>query len=221
MSSISKTMMSGSYFEALLSNFPALDPKDVWSLICCGSDLHHPYEGWAGIVAYPVYSDARPFTLFFGDFSEQLMQWENVPEFRVERGTRKLQAFSEFRSYIGTETSSPVFVSANASTWALRVLQEAMRLDTQGPWNAQLICLRNLYSTVFNRIELKKSDFIGQAFQHAPALPKTFGLQKIAAAIEITVPELSDKATHRAQLTAECSYKLLERAYPGDNDDDN
>ena len=62
---------------------------------------------------------------------------------------------------------------------------------------------------------------MGQSFQHAPPLPKTFGLQKIAAALEITVPELSDKATYRAQLTAECAYKLLERAYPGDNDDNN
>ena len=219
MSSICKTMMPGSYFEVLQQRFPKLKPQDVWSLICCGSDLHHPYDGWAGIVAYPVYSDARPFTLFFGDFTEQLMQWENVPEFRIERGTSKSQAFSEFRSYIGTETENPVFISANAATWALRIMQDAMHLDAQGTWNAQLICLRDLYSKIVNRIELKQSDFIGQAFQQAPPLPKTFGLHKIGAALDISVPELSDKATQRAQLTAECAYTLLEKPYPIDDED--
>jgi hypothetical protein len=213
-------MMSGSYFEALQQRFPKLKPQDVWSLICCGSDLHHPYDGWAGIVAYPVYSDARPFTLFFGDFTEQLMQWENVPEFRIERGTSKLQAFSEFRTYIGTETENPVFISANAATWALRVLQGAMHMDAQGTWNAQLICLRDLYSKTVNRLEFNKQlDFVGQAFQQAPSLPKTFGLHKIGAVLDISVPELSDKATQRAQLTAECAYKLLEKPYPAEDED--
>ena len=219
MPSISKTVAVGSYFKALQQDFPGLDPGDIWSLVCCGSDLHHPYEGWAGIVAYPVYSDARPYTLFFGDFTEQLMQWENVPEFRIARATSKVQAFADFRTYINSVTSNPVFVSANAATWAMKIIQEAAQSDTQGAWNAQFICLRDLYSKIVNKHELEPVKFIGQAFRGAPALPKTFGLHKIAAALSVEVPEMSDKATHRAQLTAECGYTLLERVYPTDADE--
>lgn len=217
MSSICKTMMSGSYFEALQQRFPKLKPQDVWSLICCGSDLHHPYDGWAGVVACPVFDvSIKPFTLFFGDFSEQLMQWENVAEFCIERGTSKQQAFSDFRTYISSVSDNPVFVSANAATWALRVINDAVKLDTTGPWNAQLICLRDLYSTVVNKGELNEVDFIGQAFCGAAPLPKTFGLHKIAEALSVDTKQLGDKATHRAQLTAECTRKLLERQYPAD-----
>lgn len=215
----SKIVANGTYFRELQSRFPQLQPEDMWSLICCGSDLHHPYEGWAGVVAYPIYAEAAPFTLFFSEFTEQLMAWENVPEFRIEHTTSKVQAFADFRAYITSVTTSPVFVSANAATWALRVIQDAVRNDSGGPWSAQLICLRDLYSRVSNHLPLQPGDFIGQSFQHAPPLPKTFGLHKIAAVLDVNIPELSDKATHKAQLTAACSYKLLEEAYPGDSDD--
>ena len=148
------------------------------------------------------------------------MQWENVPEFRIERGTSKIQAFSDFRTYITSVTNNPVFVSANAATWALRIFQEAIRLDTQGPWNAQLICLRDLYSKTENRLALERTGYIGQAFQKSPPLPKTLGLHKIGLVLGVEVPELSDKATYRSQLTAECAYRLLERVHPEETDED-
>lgn len=214
MSNVCKDVAPGSYFKTLQQQFPKLAPQDVWALICCGSDLHHPYDGWAGIVAYPVYSDARPFTLFFGDFTEQLMQWENVPEFRIERATSKMQAYAEFKTYITSVTEQPVFISANAATWAMRIIQQAAALDVQGAWNAQFVCLRDLFSKIKTKSELSSVEFIGQAFRGAPALPKTFGLHKIAADLSVDVPEVSDKATHRAKLTAECAYKLLEKPYP-------
>lgn len=212
MSTVSE-VLTGTYLEKLLIKYPEYAPGDFWSLICCGYDLKHPYEGWAGIVAVPIFSDQSPFELFFGEFPESLEQYENVPKWQIRYDVSKLQAFSEFRSYVDSISKSPVFISANAKTWALPIINEAVRNDVTGAWNAQLVCLRDLYSITNSEMKLYNSTFLGDAFSHAPKLPRTFGLHAIAQALGLTVPDSSNKARHRAQLTALCASSCLEHEY--------
>lgn len=207
-------ILDDSYLGELVSRFPDYKAEDFWALICCGSDLHHPYNGWAGVVALPVFSTERPFELFFGDFPDSLAQYENVPDYHINRDMSKLSAFSEFRSFMDACTDNPVFISANANTWALKIVNEAVRLDSSGAWNAQLICLRDLYSLTKSSGDLCSSDFIGSAFRFAPSLPKRFGLHAIADALNINEPDSSNKAMHRARLTAAVSRKCLNMTYP-------
>ena len=212
---IGSEVLDGSYMGELLSRFPAYTEEDFWALICCGSDLHHPYDGWSGVVAIPIFSARyRPFELFFGDFPDSLAQYENVPDYLVNRDISKYQAFSEFRSFIEACTDNPVFISANASTWALKIVNEAVRLDSSGAWNAQFICLRDVYSLTRSSGDLCSSEFIGSAFRLAPALSKRFGLHAIADALDISEPDSSNRALHRARLTAAVSRRCLDMTYP-------
>ena len=213
--STSSEVLGDSYLDELLSRYSDYSPSDFWSLICCGTDLHHPYEGWAGVVACPIFDpEIRQYELFFGEFTESLAQYENLMRCRINEDISKIQAFSEFRSYIESVSDHPVFISANAHTWALRIVNDAVAADASGPWNAQLICLRDLFSTVRNHGKISRSQFIGSAFGMAPSLPKRFGLHAIANELNISVPESSDKATHRAALTAAVAKHCLEQTYP-------
>ena len=211
---ISSEVLAGTYLQKLLQDFPDYRPEDFWSLICSGSDLNHPYDGWSGVVAVPLFSDAVPFELFFGEFPDTLAAYENIPRFMISEDVSKLQAFSELRSYIDSITDHPVFISANAARWCLPIVTEAVTRDSGGPWNAQLICLRDLYSHISKELPVIGSTYIGDVFGLAPALPTRFGLQAIASALDKKVPDSTNKAMHRAKLTAEAACALLTKQYP-------
>lgn len=214
--SISSKVLEGTYLDFLTTQHSKYTEKDFWALICCGYDLHHPYEGWSGIVAVPVFSDQDiSYELYFGDVPDSLAQYENLPGYRVSRDCSKAQAFSEFREFMQTQSSNPVFISANAKTWALPIIREAIEKDCSGEWDVQLICTRNLYSLTAIHGELSNScEFIGQAFTDAPPLPRRFGLQQIASTMGVSIPDNGIKALHRARQTAKVAELCLSKVYP-------
>ena len=207
-------VLSGTYLHKVIQLFPEYRPEDFWSLIFCGDNLDAPYDGWSGVVAAPVFSSAQPYERFFGEFKDSLAQYENVPSWRINYDVSRVQAFSEFRSFITSNTEHPVFISANAASWALPILTEAVNLDVAGYWNAQLICLRELYSMTHAEQPLLRSEYLGELFTTAPKVPKRFGLHAISDALRVQVPNSGTKAMYRALLTAKCAESCLNAQYP-------
>lgn len=208
------TVLEGTYMQKLLQLFPDYVAEDFWSLVFCGDDLDNPYNGWSGYAAVPLFSDRDPVELFFGDFSDSLAQYENVPSYAVCRDISKTQAFSELRSFFEAVSDHPVFISANAGSWPLPIITEAVNRCVEGPWNAQLICLRDLYSATRDEIPILGTSYVGDVFSHAAKLPKRFGLRAIAAALDVDVPNPSNQVMYRARLTAKAASSCLLKQYP-------
>ena len=213
--SVSSAELKGTYLGKLLDIHSDYTPDDFWALVCCGSDLNDPYAGWAGYVAIPVFSGEPEVELYFGEFPDSLAEYENVPDFYIRRSVSKLQAYDELRSCVSTLSQRPVFMSANAATWASKILQEADRHAATVGWEVSHLCIRDIFSVVSSDALLAKSgSSIGNAFALATPLPKRFGLNAIADRLDITAPFSSTKALYRARLLKQVAENLLMRPYP-------
>ena len=207
-------ILDGTYMQKVIQLFPEYTTNDFWSLILCGADLDDPYRGWSGFVAAPIFSDLQPLELFFGDFPDSLAQYENIPPYRISRDVSRSQAFSELRSFFESISDHPVFVSSNAARWSVPIITQAVQNSVEGPWNAQIVDLRDLYSITREEIPLRGTRYLGELFTQAPPLPKRFGLNAIASALDVSVPDSSTKALYRARLTAEVAVSCLTSQYP-------
>lgn len=212
---------SGTYLEALLSRYDKYKPEDFFSLIFCGTDLTNPYAGLAGICCDSIFGDFR-FRSYFGDFPDSLMQYENVADFLIDRAKGKALAVQEFFAEINSISKNPVFISSNASTWALPVLQDANAslapLDRLGDF--QVIDLRNVYSFIVNKRGSFKGEYIGSSMADCPSVPKTFGLYRMAAACDIHEAKSGTNAEQRSKTTAVLSRTLLTREFTRSGDDE-
>lgn len=218
-------MSSGStYLEALIKRYDKYKKEDFFSLICCGTDLNNPYAGLAGICCDSVFGDFR-FRSYFGDFPDSLMQYENVADFLIDRTKSKALATQQFFAEISAISKNPVFVSSNASTWALPALQAANEalapLDRLQDF--QVMDLRNLYSFIVNGRAKFSGEYIGSSMRDCPPVPRTFGLHRMAAACEVYESKSGTNAEQRSRITAALSRDLLERDFPergGEDADD-
>lgn len=213
---VSSETLRGTYLEKLFEAYPGYKPEDFFALICCGDDLENPYDGWSGFAACPVFADAIPdYYLFFGDFPNSLAEYENVPEFSIQRGVSKVAAFDELVSYLTSHSDNPVLISSNADTWLKPIMLAAVEGSTSGPWNAQFVCLRKLYSFVYCESDFScRPPYLGQCFNTAPDLPQRFGLYTMARSLGINVPNCSSKPVHRAKTTAAVASDRLLSPYP-------
>lgn len=207
--------IKGTYIGELLDYKSEYRITDFWALVCCGWDLHHPYEGWSGYVAVPVFADAPTIELYFGDFPNSLAEYENVPDYLVNRSVSKLSAYDQLCSHIMSVSNNPVFISANADTWSRRILSSAAQESSGHSPEFDHICVRKLYSLV-NSEELiaKGGSQLSDVFSLAKPLSKRFGLHAIAEAMHIHTPCNSTKPLHRAQLLQLLSAELLLSPYP-------
>ena len=206
---------SGTYIATLLSKYDKYKPEDFFSLIFCGTDLNNPYSGLSGICCDSVFGDFR-FRSYFGDFPDSLMQYENVADFLIDRTKGKSLAVQEFFTEVNSISKNPVFISSNASTWALPALQEANAalapLDRLADF--QVIDLRNVYSFIVNKRDTFKGEYIGSSMYDCPAVPRTFGLHRMAAACDVHEQKSGTNAEQRSRLTASLSKELLTREFP-------
>lgn len=209
----------GTYLDVLTSS-ANINCEDLVVLICCGGNLEDPYAGWSGWVVSKVYGPLGAQSLFFGDFPESLMEYENIPEFSIDRSVSKAEAFRKLKTVVTTwlGVKNPVFIAANADKWIKPILQQAASNDVD-PWRYDCLDLRKLYSAV-SRLRTLTTENVLQAsdcFRSVPDLPQKFGLYAMAGSLGVSANFCGDKATHRAQTTREVASKLLEHKYPGSN----
>ena len=215
-------MSSGStHIEALTAKYDKYRKEDFFSLIFCGTDLKNPYAGLAGICCDSVFGDFR-FRSYFGDFPDSLMQYENVAEFLIDRNKSKSLAVQQFFAELQPISKNPVFISSNASTWALPALQDANNalapLDRLQEF--QVMDLRNLYSFIVNRRDKFRGEYIGSSMSDCPAVPKTFGLYRMASACDVHESKSGTNAEQRSRLSAALSRELLTREFPAKNSEE-
>lgn len=153
-----------SYIDALLGMYDKYRREDFFSLIMCGADLDNPYDGFSGICCSGVFSDFC-YQSYFGDFSEDLMSYENVAEFLIDRTKSKLLAFQEFVTAISSVSKNPVFISSNGDTWVLPIIQKAHELlpSPDGFSDYQVLDLRKLYSFTTSGKKRFESPYIGSS----------------------------------------------------------
>ena len=195
------------HLDCLIDKFPEVSPENIYAIVCCGENLDNPYEGLCGLAVVPIYETSACFEAYFGDFSEKLMQYENVPEFAIRRDISKLNALSALDGkFLG---QSPVFISANADKWAGAILEKA---SEEGYWSqpVNVICLRKLYSAYSDELKAQSASKVGFAYAHAKNLSTKFGLHRIAEKLGVTHPNLGNNVIHRAILTAKCAKKIFE-----------
>lgn len=194
--------------DHLVDKFPDVKPEDIYSIVCCGENLDDPFEGLCGIAVVPVFGDSAPvFEAYFGDFSEKLMQYENVPEYAIRRDLSKLNVLSALDGkFFG---QNPLFISANADKWAAAILERA---SEEGVWAqpVNVICLRKLYSAHADSLLAQNAAKVSYAYAHAKNLPMKFGLHRIAERLGVTHPNLGSNVAHRAIITAKCAKKIFE-----------
>lgn len=197
------------YLDDLLDKYPEVNMQHIYSLVCCGEDMDDPLAGLCGMVAVPVFGDNTPkFEAYFGDFSEKLMQYENVPEFAINRSIGPLNALTVFdATFMNT---NPLFISAGAEKWAGKILTDAVAAGVLGESNTQVLCLRKLYSAFKDELKATNSSKPCFAYAHAANLPLKFGLHKIAEKLAVTCPNLGSNVLHRARLTAMCAKKIFQ-----------
>lgn len=207
--------IKGTYLGELLDYKPEHSITDFWALVCCGWDLHHPYDGWSGYVAIPIFTDQAACEMYFGDLPATLAEYENIPEHLIQRSVSKESAYDQLCSYVCAISKHPVFISANADTWAKKIVTEADLHSAAPPREFIHICVRNLYSLVNSEDIIDRSgDKLSDALSSAKPLAKRFGLHAIADALNVTADCCSTKAAHRAQLLAKVAQELLLRDYP-------
>ena len=194
--------------DHLIDKFPDVKPENIYAIVCCGDNLDNPYDGFCGLAVVPVFGDNAPcFEAYFGDFSEKLMQYENVPEYAIRRDLSKSNVLSALDGKFFDQ--SPLFVSANADKWAAAILEKAAE---EGFWSqpVNVICLRKLYSAHADSLSAKSAAKVAYAYAHAKNLPMKFGLHRIAERLDVTHPNLGSSVVHRAIITAKCAKKIFE-----------
>ena len=205
------------YGNKLKELFPKLlYEANIWALICVGDNLDDPAAGWSGFSLVPVFSDATPLNLFFGNMPEKLMEYENIAPFNLSTGVSKAEAFRVLRDVVSPENHTPVLISANAHTWVQPILDSFREQDTQ-PFTPITICLRDFYSAVKEQMPIT-ADSPFKLFQDAPKLANKFGLYRIAEALKVTSPFTPTKAEQRALITAGCVRVLWNLTYPESED---
>lgn len=207
--------IKGTYLGELIDYKPEHSIADFWALVCCGWDLHHPYDGWSGYVAIPIFANQATCEMYFGDLPATLAEYENIPEHLIQRSVSKESAYDQLCAYIYSVSKCPVLISANADTWAKRIMKDADQHSASTPREFDHLCVRNLYSLVRAEDIISRSGSkLSDALSGAKPLAKRFGLHAIADALNVTAECCSTKAKHRAQLLAEVSRKLLLTDYP-------
>lgn len=197
------------YIDDLINKYPEVNIDNIYSLVCCGDDLEDPLAGLCGIVAVPVFGGSSPrFEAYFGDFSEKLMQYENVPEFLINRSIGPLNAMTVFDAAF--KGLKPLFISAGADKWAGKILSDAAEAGALHESSTDVICLRKMYSAYKGEMSASKNSKPSYAYSNAPNLPLKFGLHKIAEALSVHCPNMGSNALHRARLTAMCAKQIFE-----------
>lgn len=200
------------YLDDLINKFPEIKLENIFSIVCCGENLEDPFEGLCGIAVVPVFFDPTAvFEAYFGDFSEKLMQYENIPEYQIRRDLSKLNVLSALDGkFFG---QNPIFVSANADKWAGQILEKSAEL---GIWTqpVNVIDLRKLYSAFSGELKAQHSSKPAYAYAHAKPLPMKFGLHRIAEKLSVTHPSLGNNVVHRAIITAKSAKKIFESDLP-------
>ena len=212
------------YLEKIQSDNDWFNPESLIALICCGTDLHHPYEGWAGVVAVPLYKQSSMFKLYFNGFDDALQEYENVPTYKIDNNMNKLDAFRALTSWVKNvcDNERVTFISSNASTWASDIILSAMNEtgNIYKWWST--VDLRVLYAVIKQRKKLQSAFDFGSILTMTDykGLPKRFGLYAMAEEqlgdYQKTIPSC-DKPEERLRLTADISRSLLATEYVEDD----
>ena len=151
--------------------------------------------------------------MFFGNMSDQLLEFENIAPFMIERSVTQAEAYRVLSDIVGTSGRSPVIVSSNAHTWVKPILE---KFEDTVPFKPTLVCLRDLFSAISAKAKIP--DKPTALFQDAKKLPQKFGLFKIAEKLGVNAGFCPTKAQHRVEVTAACVKALLKQPYISSED---